>query len=195
MPFGTRFCCSSTESSPWPSSILFSQTSFQRLIGYLREIDAPQLLRDIGTEIQNHIYVALSTLTIIIVWKAYIGKIVENPFAVAQVSEGAQRKFVRWLLQAVGASTDYIGRQLQSMAVAMDMLALAFLMKSLEMFGAPRLAESYIRVAIIAAIIFISVFLVTLITSYVFRRQFRSLLISAKSNVDDFSDLVAVLSI
>ena len=168
---------------------------FKRLIAYLREIDAPQLLRDIGTEIQNHIYVALSTLTIIIVWKAYTGKIVENPFEVAQASEGTQRKLVRRLLQRVGASADFIGRQLQSMAVAMDMLALAFLMKSLEMFGAPRLVESYVRVALIAAIIFVSVFLVTLTTSYVFRRQFKSLLLSAKSNVEDFSDLVAVLSI
>jgi hypothetical protein len=168
---------------------------FNRLLDLLREIDAPQKIKDLGTEIKNHIYVALSTTTIVIVWNAYTSKIVENPFAVEERSEGVQRRLVRWLLHTVGASAGFVGRQLQAMAVAMDMLALAFLMKSLEMFGAPHLLESYGRVALISITIFISVFSVTLITSYVFRRQFKALLRSAKTSPRDLSSLATVLSI
>jgi hypothetical protein len=168
---------------------------FRMLVNYLKEIQAPQILRDFAAEVANHIYVTFSTITIVIVWRAYTGKIVENPFSVSPAAEGRQRRAVRWLLETVGASGEFIGRQLQSMAVAMDMLALAFLMRSLDMFGSPQLAESYVRVALIAGTIFISVFAVTMITSAVFRKQFKSLLLSAKSSREDFVNLVTVLTL
>lgn len=171
---------------------------FERMAQYLQTIRAPVLLRDIVSEIANHIYVTFSSITIIVVWRAYTKKIVENPFAVVKEEEGAQRRLARKIMEAFGASAEIIGRQLQSMAVALDMLALAFLMRSLNLFGGPGHMASYTRVAAISGLILIAVFSVTLLTSIAFRKQFRSVLQSARQDARGartLSDLLIILRI
>ncbi len=166
---------------------------FRDLVDWLRDIDAPLLIRNIVAEIGNHVFVGFAIVTITLVWRAYVGKVVENPFEVPTEKEGPQRRFVRWLLTGLGLNRDALGRQLQSMAVAMDMLALAFLMRSLEMFGAPSHVESFARVASISTIIFASVFGVTVTTAWVFRRQFSKLVTDARQTPDDEMTLAQVI--
>lgn len=168
---------------------------FFELIEWLRQVGAPQLVRDIVAEVGNHIFVILAVLTISLVWGAYVGKVVENPFDVSPKDEGSQRRLVRWLMTKLRLNRDFIGRQLQAMAVAMDMLALAFLMRSLDLFRAPSHLESYLRVATISLLIFVAVFFVTVTTAAIFRRQFRALVTEARAAPENETALAMVIFI
>lgn len=166
------------------------------LIERLREWKAPQWATVIVNEVANHILVGFATATIIIVWRAYAKKIVENPYDVRAENQGVERNVVRWILRALHLPDDFIESQIQSVAVALDMLALAFLLRSLQMFDAGALEDSYVRIAAIASLIFLSVFVVTTLTAIIIRRSFRQLLSKARvSEPEALENLIDLLKL
>lgn len=144
----------------------------ERLITYLQSISAPSWVVAIAVETRGHFAVFFALATIAIVWDAYRRKIVENPLAEDgdEVLEW-QRRWLRGFMRRLRLPAAFVKTQLQSVAVAMDMLALAFLLKSLNLFE-----RDWTRVVWISFIIFLSVTAVTWATATVFRRQFGALL-------------------
>lgn len=148
----------------------------EALLRYLPRIAAPRWLVNIFTELRGHFTIMFALVTIGVVWKIYRGKIVENPLDGAgdhPASDEAldwQRRLIRWGLVTFGAPARWIGLQLQSVAVAIDMLALALLLRALDAFDG-----SVLRVAEISAIIFLSVSAIVFVTSRFLHRQFTAL--------------------
>ena len=68
-------------------------------------------------------------------WRAYRRKIIENPLGGEEDKLDWQRRWLCWLMRRLRFSAAFIRKQLPSVAVAMDMLALAFLLKSLNLFA------------------------------------------------------------
>jgi hypothetical protein len=151
----------------------FAIPAFLReLIAWLQEVEAPQWMLALAIETRGHFPVFFAIATIAIVWDAYRRKICENPLAEDADQELEwQRRWLRGLMLRLRLPAAFVKTQLQSVAVAMDMLALAFLLKSLNLFR-----MDWTRVLSISVVILVAVTAVTWVTAKVFRGQFTALI-------------------
>lgn len=153
------------------------------LIELLREVPISSGLRNLLIEIKMHFSVGFALFTIFVVWSIYKNKIVENPldFADQAIDNNAeidwQRRLIRSILTRKWVSPAFVARQMEAVAVAIDMLALAFLLKSLDTFN-----ESPLRVLEVSAIIYLTVFAVVFSVSRILSRGFQSVLLSNEKN-------------
>lgn len=153
------------------------------MIAWLRTVPISDGIRNFLIEVKMHFSVGFALFTIFVVWAIYKKKIVENPLDAAVEAADAkakldwQRRLIRWLLSKFGASSTFIARQMEAVAVAIDMLALAFLLKSLDTFK-----ESPLRVFEVSIIIYLTVFLVVFGASRTLSRAFQLLLLSDESS-------------
>jgi hypothetical protein len=149
------------------------------LLKNLPKINVAQWLLNFLTEIKTHFSVVLAFITIFVVWSIYKGKIVENPLEFStddldvSADIGWQRRFIRYVLKKMRFSSVFIARQMEAVAVAIDMLALAFLLKSLEFFY-----KNPAKVVAVSLIIYFSVFATVFISSRVLNRGFSDIITS-----------------
>lgn len=145
-------------------------------------------------ETRTHFNVTVALVSICVVWAIYRKKIVENPLdAEREAHENQagwdwQRRTISAALRLVKISPARIARQMEAVTVAVDMLALALLLKSLELFK-----ESFATVASVSIIIYASVFGTVVLGSRLLRKSFSDLLGSGESDVRKAAGLNRVL--
>lgn len=143
---------------------------YQWLVELLRSISAPSWIVSLIISIGEHGPFIFAIFTITWVWRTYRSKILDNPLD-GNVQEHWQSRFVMWLLNlAPFLPRQFVHSQGQAIVVAVDMLAIAFLLKGLNAL------QSVQDVWVISQIIFVSVTVTTLAVCYGCKFAFGELL-------------------
>jgi len=169
------------------------------LIANLRYFDFALWLVPLLVEIRMHFGVMFALLAIFVVWNIYRKKILENPLVAEREAHGDtshldwQRRLIHWALAKLRIfSPGFIARQMESVAVAVDMLALAFLLKALDQFR-----ESSFVVLQISLVIFATVFVTVLLVAFILRTKFTEVLkseeIDGKRSINRVLLLIRIL--
>ena len=172
----------------WHSALLFGYAifaigiidlSFLPLLDWLASFEFKwPLAKSIIIELKNHFPVIFSVFVIAMVWKSYKHKLVENPLD-PDNDVDIQRSIIQRLLKLIGLSPEAISRNMQAVAVAVDMLALAFLLKALNKFTGIGVIVS------ISLIIFVTVFLLVLMVSIYAQRAFSNVVVNKSSELNE----------
>lgn len=151
-------------------------------------IDLLPGIAHIFKEVLNHLPFIVGLVVIAIVWATYRNKICDNPLR-GNTDIVPQFKLPAYLLNKI-FSSEFAKEQAQAMMVAADMLALAFLLKSLDKLGDLNQIRHLIT---ISALIFVSVFSICLLVHFLSRRSFNEILQDNTSSEDSKARLFQVL--
>lgn len=161
----------------------FIQGALRWLVENLPSFNVADWIVSFFVELRMHFAVIFALLAIFVVWNIYSDKILENPLNAERESRGDvshldwQRRFIYWILTRLRFSQNFIARQMESAAVAIDMLALAFLLKALGQFQ-----ENPVIVFEISLVIFVTVFITVFMIAKILQSKFSEVLILGDQN-------------
>lgn len=170
----------------WHSALLFGYAIFAigiidlsilPLLDWLASLqfDWP-LGKKILIELHNHFAVIFSVFVIAMIWKSYKKKLIENPLD-EDTDLDAQRSIIKRVLETIGLNPESITRNMQAVAVAVDMLALSFLLKALDKF------DNIWVISEITLVIFITVFFLVLGVTFKARSAFGGVVSDGDENI------------